>query len=249
MSDNLDSMSWERVVPDALDPQITFQKKVLQQHLERYRLAMRYVQSRKVIDGACGSGYGSAMLRDAGATSVVGLDVDTEALKYARENYLGEGIEFYLRDLENCDLTQWACDVFVSFETIEHLQDPSQFISAVRKLLPSDGLFIASVPTVPTVDIDEFHRHDFTEESWRALVASCGFRIVEEFPQYYTASFSELREELAARNTTSGARRNPFLYYCQHPVQALKRLYSLRYGGLRLDMLTLVCLPSEGHDG
>jgi len=39
---------------------------VVQEHVERYAFAREYVWRQRVLDVACGSGYGSAMLAQAG---------------------------------------------------------------------------------------------------------------------------------------------------------------------------------------
>lgn len=59
----------ERLVPDAfLGSPYASQREIAQQHFRRYKKACEYVQGGRVLDIACGVGYGSRMIRDAGAT-------------------------------------------------------------------------------------------------------------------------------------------------------------------------------------
>ena len=59
-------------------------------HVGRYAMALPFASGRRVLDIACGEGYGSSLLA-ACATSVVGVDVAANAvahaaLKYRRHN-------------------------------------------------------------------------------------------------------------------------------------------------------------------
>ena len=238
----METVTWERVVPDALNSNVLFQKNILDQHVERYKFAARYVERKRVLDAACGVGYGSELLFKSGATSVVGIDLDPDTVIYADKRYGEQGITFIVDDLDCVTFEASSADVVVSFETVEHLDNPRRFLRMVSNALTDNGLLIASVPVVPTVDIDEFHKHDFSKRSWRKLVTSSGYAIEDELFQRYRATFKDMKDELKAENTSSGARRNQGRYYLMHPVRAVSRVARvLIAGGLDLDVLTLVC--------
>src|SRR6202158_4675765 len=59
------------------------------EHWHRYAFARRFAAGKRVLDAACGEGYGSALL-GAVAESVVGVDIDASAIAHAGERY-GEG--------------------------------------------------------------------------------------------------------------------------------------------------------------
>jgi 2-polyprenyl-3-methyl-5-hydroxy-6-metoxy-1,4-benzoquinol methylase len=237
-------LTWERIVPDAIDPHVTLQQRLLQQHVERYEFAGKKVAGRRVIDAACGTGYGSAMLKRAGASSVLGLDIDPQTVAYARQRYALDGVDYQTANLEQCDFSQWDFDALVSFETIEHLDNPESLLRRWRARLPGDGLLLASVPTVPTLDINEFHKHDFTRASWRDLVAHCGFRIQDELLQSFSASIKDLTEDRKAPNSPkTGARQHPFRYYLRHPLQMMRRTTRLLHCGMEFEVLTVVASP------
>src|SRR5436305_1525474 len=46
------------------------------EHRCRYRFALPYARGARVLDIACGTGFGAAMLAEAGARSVCGVDLD-----------------------------------------------------------------------------------------------------------------------------------------------------------------------------
>src|SRR4051794_32573767 len=64
------------------------------EHRTRYAFASELAAGRRVLDVACGSGYGSRILADAGADTVVGVDLDADAVVYARQRYGGPGVTF-----------------------------------------------------------------------------------------------------------------------------------------------------------
>jgi 2-polyprenyl-3-methyl-5-hydroxy-6-metoxy-1,4-benzoquinol methylase len=55
------------------------------EHLHRYAYATQFVQNKRVLDLACGEGYGSCFLAKT-AESVVGIDIDERAIKHARKS-------------------------------------------------------------------------------------------------------------------------------------------------------------------
>ena len=60
-------------------------------HLDRYHFAASHVVGKKVADIACGTGYGTEILLHAGADSVIGIDIDAEAVAYASRQHDGRG--------------------------------------------------------------------------------------------------------------------------------------------------------------
>ncbi len=109
-------------------------------HDFRYRLAAGFVGPGDVVlDAACGTGYGQPLL---GPCHYVGVDLHPGHL---------------VRDLRDWE-PDFPFDVAVSFETIEHLDD---YMPLVRALRQARKWVIASVPVVPTVADNLYHRHDF----------------------------------------------------------------------------------------
>src|SRR3989344_1791927 len=96
--------------------------RVQQDHIERYLFASDFVVGKKVLDIACGSGYGSDFLLKKGAASVTGVDVSAQAVDHAQQNYKSEHLSFVVFDAEKY-LSEEKYDIIVSFETIEHVSD------------------------------------------------------------------------------------------------------------------------------
>lgn len=55
------------------------------EHRSRYRFAAQFVAGKRVLDVACGSGFGLAMLRAAGAWPV-GVDYDAQTLRQIKRD-------------------------------------------------------------------------------------------------------------------------------------------------------------------
>jgi SAM-dependent methyltransferase len=135
-------MGIERIVPS--DPGHWFHLGL--HHLQRYEFALPYCRGRTVVDLACGCGYGAYCLAKNSANSVVGLDRNQEAIEYANRNYRLPNLTFRQYEWNPADPPHTSVDVIVSFETIEHLQDPLAFVAWIAKSLTSEGAFLVSAP-------------------------------------------------------------------------------------------------------
>src|SRR5205823_8596941 len=102
--------------------------------------------------------------KDAGATSVVGLDLDDDAVTHARERY---GLDFVQGDIRKLPFADGSFDLIVCFETIEHISDGARAVAEFRRVLSLDGLLIISTPNSDEYLVhNEFHERDFTSEEF-----------------------------------------------------------------------------------
>jgi len=115
------------------------------EHIHRYLLASAYVRDKRVLDIACGEGYGTAMLAQT-ARSVIGVDNDAITLKHAREYHGKQNIAFVQADAQQFNLSANSVDVIVSFETLEHFRSHQQFFAAMCTALTDDGILFISTP-------------------------------------------------------------------------------------------------------
>src|SRR4051812_7358615 len=85
--------TWERLIPKQLadDPA---SRRLMEIHVRRYEEAARFVRGQRVLDIACGVGYGSQLLGRGGAEQVVGVDLSPDAIRYAQAHYLMPNIQF-----------------------------------------------------------------------------------------------------------------------------------------------------------
>lgn len=166
-------VTWERLIPKQIADDSASQR-LFEIHRRRYETAARYVKGKRVLDIACGAGYGSQMLALAGAIAVVGVDISSETVEYAKKHYQTPGVEFVCADAEQFEWSK-QFDVVVSFETIEHLQQPAKFLDRLHNLLVPGGDLILSVPLGETRHVDRYHIQAFSQEDVFNLLEKAGF--------------------------------------------------------------------------
>ncbi|MDB9823140.1 class I SAM-dependent methyltransferase [Deltaproteobacteria bacterium] len=155
-------------------------ERIWSDHISRYRFAADYVYEKIVLDIACGSGYGSRVLKECGAIRVIGIDNSFDAIDYARNRYILDGLDFIMGDILRIDFPDNYFDMVVSFETIEHLKDYKKALSEIRRVLKDNGLLIISSPnrrlTSPGKSINEppdnkHHCVEFSREEFVSLLS------------------------------------------------------------------------------
>jgi ubiquinone/menaquinone biosynthesis C-methylase UbiE len=152
------------------------------EHTTRYLAATALVEGRRVLDIACGSGYGTHLLSQS-AEHVVGVDVSPVAVSYASQTYGAGNNEFVVGDATAIPLPDDCVDVVVSFETIEHVASYGAFVAEVDRVLAPDGLFVLSTPNdAEFIQDNHFHLHQFGHDELLGLVRPY-FTHVEEYFQ------------------------------------------------------------------
>ncbi len=142
------------------------------EHFARYLFAAGYVASRRVLDVACGSGYGAYILKILGAAEVVGVDSDAAAIEFARRAYPSPGLEFRTGDAAALDLEDPLFDVIVSFGTLERVPDAEQFLRTLRRRLAPAGLFLISCPNdARSLRVSASPARHYTYQEFHDLVA------------------------------------------------------------------------------
>lgn len=142
----------ERVVPDAMHANID----TYQSHLARYIWALPFCVNKETVDAACGTGYGSNILASV-AKNVIGLDNDGPSISYARE-HSKSNTNYLLDDLDNTIHVNHKWDLVVTFETIEHLDDPIKFMKWCQDTAPE------VIGSIPVSCRTEFHKHTWTKD-------------------------------------------------------------------------------------
>src|SRR5690242_5479118 len=76
------------------------------EHMARYVLAQPLCAGKRVLDIACGEGYGTSFLKSSGAASVVGIDISEEAIAAANARFGQAGVTFAAGDALSADAIQ-----------------------------------------------------------------------------------------------------------------------------------------------
>lgn len=159
----------ERIIPKEMKPT----NGLLLEHIARYYFSTPYVSGR-VLDIACGTGYGSQMVaktRKNEITEMIGVDIDAETLKYAVNNYYHPLLSFQKGNVLDPCLSEklGTFDTILSFETIEHVKDDQLFMENIDNLLNPGGTLILSTPFGQgrgKPSREPFHVHQFTKEEF-----------------------------------------------------------------------------------
>jgi SAM-dependent methyltransferase len=131
----------ERFTPECV-------REIWYEHQHRYAFAAAQARGRRVLDAACGEGYGSALLAAAGARAVLGVDIDPATIAHARRRY-GQGsvLRFECADVTALEhLPTASFDLIVSFETLEHVAAQERMLDGFARLLAPGGLLMISTP-------------------------------------------------------------------------------------------------------
>lgn len=156
---------------------------VRQDHLSRYLwAAQRLGDSGRVIDAACGCGYGSSILADRGCT-VTAIDVSEPALAYAKRHWDRPSITWVQMNLLD-DPALPEADAVVSFETVEHLKRPKVFLRAAHKAAPRLLVSVPNEDVVPWAKFkNPYHCRHYTKEQLEKRLRECGWKVQAWFGQ------------------------------------------------------------------
>jgi 2-polyprenyl-3-methyl-5-hydroxy-6-metoxy-1,4-benzoquinol methylase len=198
-------------------------------HLERYEFALQHLHGQRVLDIACGNGYGSAFIKtQRPECRVLGVDVAEAAIAFARQHYVQDRLDYQCSEAATFS-TDEVFDTVISLETLEHLPAPELFVQRIRQLMVEGGKFIVSVPITYSTDVNPYHLHDFTERQLVALLAQNGFQLIAQQEQIQV--FNPFNLFSKERKAVFEFRQHLLWYYVTHPFSAIKRLMTtLRYG-------------------
>ncbi len=176
------ALTGERTLPDVPEENYWYRR-----HLVVYEWIAARTAGMRLIDMACGEGYGTDVLARS-AASVVGVDANPEAHEHARLRYGRENVRF-ARDL----VATFAepADAVVFLQTIEHIEHPGEVLEHFRSLVGDHGTVFLSTPNVLTLaprgaerSGNPWHVHEYRAEEFERL---CGehFADVEMYGLYH----------------------------------------------------------------
>ena len=116
------------------------------EHLHRYAICRDRVAGLRVLDVACGAGYGTNILAQA-AAEVTGVDIDGAAIRRAAKKYKRENLKFVTADCHDMPFEADSFDVVVANEMIEHIDEQDAFLEEVTRVLDPAARYWFRRPT------------------------------------------------------------------------------------------------------
>jgi SAM-dependent methyltransferase len=162
-------LTGERTLPDVPAENYWFRR-----HLVVYEWIGARVLGMRVLDMACGEGYGSEVLSRS-AAAVLGVDGNPEAHEHARLRYVRENLRFEWGAVENHG-QPGSFEAVVFLQTIEHVQDPVAVLRHFRSLLAPGGTVYVSTPNLLTLappgaakSSNPWHLREYRADEFRDL--------------------------------------------------------------------------------
>ncbi len=179
------------------------------EYLGRYLFAADFLRPRSIrlaADVSCGLGYGSIELASV-SEEVVGIDASQEMVDQATKRCQLPNARFLRLDLEKGDLCSHilpgSCGAVVSFETLEHLNDPGRAVYDFSRILMPGGFFICSVPNAIYESGDDAglprnrsHKQWFSFPSLCRMVQRCGMHVVYRLGQSRSRALFRREQQL-----------------------------------------------------
>lgn len=161
-------MDGERFVPGMYES-------IMLEHYHRYLLAGPLAAGLRVLDIACGEGYGTASLARS-AAHAIGVDISEDAVRHARRTYNASNLEYRVGNAADIPVETSSIDLVVSFETIEHHDRHKEMMAEIKRVLKPNGLLLISSPNkyeysdVPRTS-NPFHVKELYLDEFRMLLA------------------------------------------------------------------------------
>ena len=161
-------LTGERTLPDVPEENYWYQR-----HVAVYEWIAERCQGLRVVDLACGEGYGSDLLAGAGAAEVIGVDANPEAHEHARLRYTRPNLSFRRGLVEEFDE---EADAVVFLQTIEHIHDPDALLEKIARIAPlayiSTPNRLTLAPPGAVKSDNPWHLREYDPTEYRALLAA-----------------------------------------------------------------------------
>lgn len=168
-------------------------------------------EGSKILDVGCSSGNLGKSLKSDKSAYVVGVDIDRDDVKKAKQ-VLDEAHEV---DLESDDLSQLGkFDIIIMADVIEHLINPEKVLEKLKPLLNKGGKLVFSIPNMANVTtrldllkgsfeykdfglLDRTHLHYYDHLEVQRVFQDSGFKVIKTDCTVRTIPEDLLKKELA----------------------------------------------------
>ena len=159
-------LTGERTLPDVPEENYWYRR-----HVAVYEWIAERCAGLRVVDLACGEGYGSDLLaRRAG--EVIGVDANPEAFEHARARYRRPNLTFQRGLVEEFDE---EVDAIVFLQTIEHIHEPGRLLEQIARVAPvayiSTPNRLTLAPPGAEKSENPWHLREYDPGQYRELLA------------------------------------------------------------------------------
>ncbi len=162
------------------------------EHSGRYVFARDFIEKNfpdcVSCDIACATGYGVQFLASV-CKHIDGFDNKKEYLVKAMRRKI-KNASFYQIDFNAKVLTNKQYDVAVCFETIEHIENTTNFLKSLQNVIKKGGYLLISIPNEKFEEVDEYgkiiykyHKHIFSKKEAISLLKKYGFEVEDIYGQ------------------------------------------------------------------
>jgi SAM-dependent methyltransferase len=250
-------LTGERTLPGIPDETYWFER-----HVVAYDLAAGLIRRHRpgvVLDAGCGEGYGLAKLAEAGASRVVGVDLEAPVVAHVRATYAARDhrIEAHVAELMDLPLADDEVDLAVSFQVIEHLHDIPGYLRSLGRVTRAGGTVLIATPNRLTftpgsdVPVNPFHTREFTAGELREELAAAGFEVTNMTGVHHGPRLRRIETELGRPFPELLVERAPaqwpgWLRELVHQVDASWFLTSPDHLDTSLDLIATCRVPAPG---
>jgi 2-polyprenyl-3-methyl-5-hydroxy-6-metoxy-1,4-benzoquinol methylase/glycosyltransferase involved in cell wall biosynthesis len=203
-----------------LEPYLEAEDKQGIHHLGRYHWVIKVLEERKpnrVLDIACGAGYGSYLIACALPDSlVIGADYDPDAISEAIRTYHRSNLDFVVADVTYFSFGE--LDVIICFDTIEHVLHREIMMQNIVNHLSSNGCLILSTPIRGEVTLNpgwEAHKIEYSDTALYDFMRRY-FRIVHR-PEDGSLPHVDYFDRINRDKIRYALKTNPLL--CEKPIK------------------------------
>jgi SAM-dependent methyltransferase len=156
--------------PERFVPQLHAGHFIDAEHRARYWWATALVSGKRVLDAACGTGYGANILAGAGAKSVVGVDRAEHVVELASKQ-AHTAATFHVADLLELPFPDNTFEVATCFEAIEHVATPEIALDELSRVLEPNGVLAISSPNRGVyLGGNPHHHYEFTSDEFESAL-------------------------------------------------------------------------------
>jgi SAM-dependent methyltransferase len=158
-------LTGERTLPDVPEENYWYQR-----HVAVYEWIGKRCAGMRVVDLACGEGYGSDLLASR-AAQVIGVDANPDAFEHARRKYRRANLSFRRGLVEQFDQKMEAV---VFLQTIEHIHEPDRLLERIAWMAPvayiSTPNRLTLAPPGAEKSDNPWHLREYDAGQYRALL-------------------------------------------------------------------------------